>query len=236
MSSLFDFGASHVNVGLQAWHAKDAASDANQWAAQAADLSWARQKELYQNRYRWTMRDMRRSGLNPILAATGGFQVGSGGPAPMAQSFKADMPTASSYLPSSSAKNWAEADKAESETKVNAEKAKETIEHTAKMRAEKGLITKQEQLAIQAYHVQDAVFAKTMKEAYLSVSKRELTEAETRQVLKATEQLGLAMEQLRKTASVYDGPAGAILSYLKEITNALGIRGNVGVTGVKALR
>ena len=38
-------------------------------------MAWLREKEAYQNRYRWTMDDMRKAGLNPILAASGGFNV-----------------------------------------------------------------------------------------------------------------------------------------------------------------
>lgn len=40
--------------------------------AAANAQSWKQTKELYQNRYQWQVQDMRKAGLNPILAATGG--------------------------------------------------------------------------------------------------------------------------------------------------------------------
>lgn len=54
-------------------------------AADAAKTAWKRDMYSYQRRYQWTTADMKKAGLNPILAASGGFSVGSGVNAPMAQ-------------------------------------------------------------------------------------------------------------------------------------------------------
>lgn len=51
-------------------------------AAHAATRATRRARQAFQNRYKWTMQDMRNAGLNPILAA----EVGGGSAAHVAQS------------------------------------------------------------------------------------------------------------------------------------------------------
>ncbi len=51
------------------------ASDQNKAAQRAAEAQMAFQRESFQNRYQWTMDDMRKAGLNPILA----YKQGGGG-------------------------------------------------------------------------------------------------------------------------------------------------------------
>ena len=45
---------------------------------QMANIAYRRSSRSYKSRYQDTMADMRHAGLNPILTATGGFNVGSG--------------------------------------------------------------------------------------------------------------------------------------------------------------
>ncbi len=42
----------------------------------SAKLAWSRQKRMYKHRYQWQMDDMRKAGLNPILASVGGAPGG----------------------------------------------------------------------------------------------------------------------------------------------------------------
>lgn len=50
-------------------------------SAASAAQQQAAQREAYKNRYQWTLEDMRKAGLNPVLAA----QHGAGNVGPMAQ-------------------------------------------------------------------------------------------------------------------------------------------------------
>lgn len=65
-------GAQVVDTGLQVW----SAMAANESRERIAKQTWTRQKEAMQSRYQWTMEDMRKAGLNPILA----YQQGGGSP------------------------------------------------------------------------------------------------------------------------------------------------------------
>lgn len=65
------------------------AKEQREWAAEQARLAFDRSKNLYASRYQITMKDMRKAGLNPILAASGGFNVGSGITAPVASAGQA---------------------------------------------------------------------------------------------------------------------------------------------------
>jgi hypothetical protein len=72
-------------------------------------LQFARNKEMYRNRYQWQMEDMKKAGLNPILSAQ---MSAGGGPS-------VSLPSAPSFdpiSPSTSALNVAQAGKVEAET------------------------------------------------------------------------------------------------------------------------
>ena len=80
--------------------------------------------ENYKKRYQLTVNDMRQAGLNPILAATGGFSVGN---APQVQTHAPDL----SYMTrgmsdiANSAKSFFDASKVDEETeKIKAETEK----------------------------------------------------------------------------------------------------------------
>lgn len=62
---------------------------------------------MYNNRYRMTVEDMKRAGLNPILAASGGFSVGSSPSLKVPSVAMAPAPGVESF--SSSARNFASA-------------------------------------------------------------------------------------------------------------------------------
>ena len=72
--------------------------------------------ENYKKRYQVTTEDMRKAGLNPILAATGGFSVGN---APTVTSFAPDMSYMSKGISdmANTAKSFFEASNIEEDTK-----------------------------------------------------------------------------------------------------------------------
>jgi hypothetical protein len=106
--ALTDYGSSALSNTL----ARSNANAAFNQSQSATALAFERNKYLYQNRYQWAVEDMKKAGLNPILAASGGFSVGSSPSVQSAQAFQANN---SNLLASQSAKNFAETDKIENE-------------------------------------------------------------------------------------------------------------------------
>lgn len=82
--------------------------------------------ENYKKRYQVTTEDMRKAGLNPILAATGGFSVGN---APQVQTHAPDM----SYM-SKGISDMANTAKSFFETSQTEEETKKIIEETQKIK------------------------------------------------------------------------------------------------------
>ena len=81
------FGIGETVGGL---FATGLASQANKNAKKAARRAYERSVKAYQSRFQWSMEDMRKAGLNPILAAQGGLGgPGAGVSAPTAQVFSA---------------------------------------------------------------------------------------------------------------------------------------------------
>lgn len=146
-----DYGMSYLGNSLLAGNANDN-------SAKAAAAAYANNLKAYQRRYQDTVVDMRAAGLNPILAASGGFNVSGAPTMPMAQSF---MGTMSGVHPlSSSAKDYADTDQAttaarknEAETERTFQEIKnkkqeviESIQRTAESRAREGKTTQEEML------------------------------------------------------------------------------------------
>ena len=94
--------------------------------------SWS--ERMYKRRYQHTVADMRAAGLNPILAASGGFNVGSGPTVSKADSTPGTTPglTAAQMelMHANSAKAGAEARKAKADAKMK-EQASELLEPMA---------------------------------------------------------------------------------------------------------
>lgn len=177
----------------------------------------------YKKRYQYTTADMRKAGLNPILAATGGFSVGQ---TPSMPSTPGPNFGGSSNI-ASSAEALAETDKAQKETELIGKKVQTEIAQAAKTRAEKGLITAQERSTVIGVQKIVAETQKAYKEAYLAIEKRDLTEAETRNLQTITAKTLLEMEKLARIAGVYKAPVGKWITYVNEVREALGVNFNV---------
>lgn len=93
-------------------------------AKSANEASLAAQKELYQNRYQWQVEDMRKAGLNPILAASGGGLSAPSVSAPQMQNTAEPLMrgigmalnSAISLIDANAAKTTAEANRLNAET------------------------------------------------------------------------------------------------------------------------
>lgn len=212
----------------------------------ATAKQYERQKELYQNRYKWTMEDMKRAGLNPILAASSGFNVGSNPTVSAAQSFMAPSPIGQG---ASSAKMVAETEKMKEETKetsakikkVQAEtgliikKVKETIENTKVLSEESRNKALEYWNIAQDFHVKSHQINKMIAEveeleqrSYLEHAEMQVANqkrAEIRIMIKKMrkeiERLELGNREYRQRKMAYSSEAGVVLAAFKEIMSSL---------------
>jgi len=211
----------------------------------ATDMSRVNAKEAfersygaYKSRYQDTARDMKAAGINPIMAASSGFQVGNAVNAPIAQSFQPHQPNINAV---NSGKTLQE------QQKIKAETVK-TFEQALKIRAETGLATANEKKAVQDTQNLKRNMVLMAKQINLtqqkikeSRSKVELTDskiAETNvnikkikeqklKIIKEAQKLGYESQKLKRVADVYASPSGKILVWINEILGSLGI--NVGL-------
>jgi hypothetical protein len=190
-----------------------------------------RSLEAYKNRYANTMLDMKRAGLNPILAAgSGGFNVGNspqmsalpafkpGGAQASAQRVVAPMESVSrgpGYGPSGF--------QAHNPALKTASEAMKNMAQIFKIRKEKDLVSAQEKETYENVQLLIAKTVKTFKEAYLAVYKSELTEAQKDNIIKLTKALEVKLKKLKYFGDVYDTPTGQGLAWIEMFLKAIGI-------------
>lgn len=185
-------------------------------------LQFARNKEMYQNRYQWQMEDMKKAGLNPLLAYS---QAAPGGPSvslPGAPAF--DAPAIST-----TAKNYAETMKTEEETRKTFEETRHTkkkilteIQKVKNMRAQKRLINKQEIQALTQTGVLLNQHEKITQEILKIGAETEETRAKTQQLKVNAERLETMMAKLKQQSGLYGTAYGMILTYIRETLGAIG--------------
>lgn len=182
--------------------------------------AYRRQKDFYKQRYQWMMKDMRKAGLNPILAAgSAGFSTG-GTPS-------VSMSTLPSTDYASSAKNMSEIGKIEEETATERVRQLKTmaevrteIARKYKLRAEKGLVTEQERKIW--FEIE-----KWQSEIYKNYRSGVRESKDAERLANQTKALAYQLNQLKNISDVYAAPASKALTIIKEIMRSLGI--NVGV-------
>ena len=228
---------------LDAWNrSKKAATTQNVRANEASALQFKREKQAYKKRYRWTTKDMRKAGLNPILAATGGYSVGNGPNASLpslaqANVYMGQTPSSSAQLARNPTGSFTRSGLAQSQTqetkqktKLTSQKVKESIQNVLNMRAQRKLTTQQEIESVKRVFNLEQQFSKMAREMSLLVDKSDLTQEQTtnaqemrKQIQAITYQITEQTKRLEKTANVYEGPIGQLLTYLQEIMRSLGI-------------
>ncbi len=181
--------------------------------------AYERNVDFYSNRYQRMMADMKKAGLNPILAAASGMSTSMSPQASPAQGFQARAPYASF---GSSAKSMADAS-------LSRQKKAESVQQALKIRAEQGLVTKQEQLAHTTIHKINATLNKIRHEIVLLKRQKTLTEQQIRresQLINLTKlqanRLVAELAKLRKIAKTYNVPyLGTGVAAIKEILGTL---------------
>lgn len=221
------------------------AAEALQEDAQAFNSAEAQknrdyQQNMYMNRYLYTMQDMYRAGLNPILAATQGGL--SGGSIPQGSSATSGMNNVSMPDFASSAKNLTESEFAEeqaeteeSKRSLNFSKATEAIANEYQARAQAGLATAQEKQAIKGIEKIEAEVEKLKQEAKTSAGLEEVYNMEKEKIDLMRQQLKNDMAKIEKMSKVYSNWGGQLIAYF----NALFGEGRVTaptISIVKGLR
>lgn len=133
-------------------------------------------RKNYQQRYQWTAKDMRKAGLNPILAASGGFNV-SGAPEvglPAVQQartptidFAGNARDVASAVQSmfEARKKGAEVAEVEQNIKLLRAKASESIQSAWKLRKEQNLISANERRVVREIERIDSEMARNWSQA-----------------------------------------------------------------------
>jgi hypothetical protein len=210
-------------------HSRQKEASRNAWEREKnyADLNWMRQENLYKNRYQYTTEDMKKAGLNPILAASGGFQVGSQ-PTPSMPSH----PMIANNEPQfgSTARDFAVAELSQQQTETEKQKiknlkeqAKETIAKTYVERAKKGLITQQERESVQRIMKMHSEMERMQNEILLMKERGELAAKEKQKIEKQIQVVNLEMNKLKQSSNVYKTAFGQWMNYLKAFTEAIGV-------------
>ena len=212
----------------------------------------------YKNRYRWTVDDLRAAGLNPILAVTnpamtaGGASAGSAGQGSYA---KYDVTSAFKDM-TQSQKDMAQTKLTQEErmrvmadTILKINQSLDTIQHISESKAREGKLEKEERKLTQDIFNAEKEFERIAVDIELMETKIELmqqqqnltqqqtTEVAARESKLKQERRNLRMQaqvleaqlaKLVKIANVYQGPAGQLTAYIKEVLNAL----NIGVGAI----
>lgn len=200
------------------------ADRASAQSLQNALAAFGMSRDAYRSRYRDTVADMKAAGLNPILAASSGFNVGTAPQMSSAQAFMAPNP---SYSASQSAMQFAQAGQADAQTKKTIQevglvvaKTDETFANIHKIRSEANLADARERET-------NVRVRQITKEILHTVSKIRLTDAETEKVSKQINVLNTDLAYLEKKAEAYKGPAGDIYAVIRFVRELLGINVNI---------
>ncbi len=179
---------------------------------EGSTTAWNRSYGAYKRRYQDTMADMKKAGLNPMLAAGSGFTVSGQPNAPAAKGYQAQSTT---FSPSQSKKNIAETQRSRAITKLTTNQAATELKKAIKITKENRVITQQEAETIERTSLLMEQNAKTNAEWKLTNAKRQ-------QVVLLNQRLRLLMKKLGKQGGVYNNTYGTILTYIREILGSIG--------------
>ena len=213
---------------------KEASNDAWDRAQKASAVAFDRSYDAYKRRYQDTVADMKLAGINPIMAASGGFNVGT---SPNMTPATARMATAPDYESfTSGARNFAAAGteyKRQAEIVMKTKEARartnESIAKTYVERAKKGLITAQERQAVKNTQLLDKQIWTQMADFQKKVQEGYKANAEKKLILVRVKQLKTVMHKLESISDVYKTPYfGQFVAFLNSMLNLSGSAGAVG--------
>lgn len=216
---------------------KPMATKTNEFNAAEAKKAYERELDTYSKRYQITMADMKKAGLNPILAASGGFNVGSG----------VSAPAASGVLPHTSYGGGTASALSLSKSKESEAGAQEKIQRVKNLKKEIDLILAKAkaaggQTALYAQQVKESLqrvvigmqtWKKLKQETKESKARTLQHEAQAQKLVSEINQLNAVLPKLQAQGKVYKGVTGQAIAYLKEIASIIGIPlGLIGGAGI----
>jgi len=219
---------------------------ANDYNTASAKEAFDRTYGAYKTRFQDTAADLRAAGLNPILAAGGGFQVGQGVTAPMpsgnmAQSPVSDFGSSAKAL-AETAKTEAEVGKTKADTELALKRSMESVAKAYEAREKAGLANTQERKTYQELTNLEANFYKIRHEIDLvkqqvsesgSRSKLNMASAEQMQALtkkvenekevlsQTAKEIALKVQALQEINEIYRSPSGAVIGVIRAIMQAV---------------
>jgi len=239
--------------------AKPNTDEAWERSKEASALAFKRSYGAYKHRYRDTMKDMRKAGLNPILAAGSAGFTTSGQPAYTPPQSMLAQPQGLSAAKSYS--DWTQGQSnVESKKNIHADTRKKLVE-SQKIRKEinetisNTLLNRQKtkeskaneketikNIALLDKKIWESIagFHKTIQEAYLALDKQTLTkeqvknlQSERGKIHEQTKTLQAQLAMLTKIANVYNGPSGQMMANVKTVMDALNLNFAAIVGGLK---
>lgn len=179
----------------------------------------------YKKRYQDTTADMKAAGLNPILAASSGFNVGSGTQSVAASGY---MPQRGNLSATNSGLSLAKTGETKEKSKklvreVQNLRAKtlNEIEKIYETRAKAGKANAEEANLIKRLRVTDMEYWKTLANYYESMSKSEVSIAQRKKLTAETQKLRYTLVELKKTAAIYNTPYfGQLLKSIERVLKA----------------
>lgn len=203
------------------------ADRASDQAKENAEEAFNRSQKAYGERYQTTISDMRKAGLNPILASSGGFSVGNAPTMAAAPAYQMHSPT---IIPASqSAKNVQETSESESREKLNFQKINESVAQVDKVFNETELIRTQHGKVWQETKNLVAELEKIYADTQLaqqrtiqSIAEVHLLREQRKETIAMTNQINANLSKLNQISEIYKGPLGPALATIHEVTNAIG--------------
>lgn len=230
----------------------EAATIANSRNVYNARTAFEREINTYGKRYQLTMKDMEKAGLNPILAASQGFNVGSGVSGQMANAPIGSVPSysvgmAGGNMPTypevgNSALSFASRDKAiadtvrsVADTDLIVQKTLESMQDVYTKRANQGLMEQQEResasrtynLGLESYEI-SARINKTLEEVTVLQTKSKLN-------LQEIEKLKIERSKISKDIKLLESKIKQTDLYVKRLKNISPVWDDLGNTYMQGI-
>lgn len=178
--------------------------------------AYKRSREAYMSRYQDTVKDMNFAGLNPILAATGGFNVG--------QSVDAKMPQYTTTNYGQTAKGYAEAKKIRTvDTDLAKKQAIQASANAINLRRQSDKFKAEERKLTREYTKLFYEMVNLAAQAEKTLAEKGMLLEEADLLKQKANEIKLNMVKLIKISDLYRPAAAKYMVYMQEVFKTLGL-------------